>query len=123
MKILMKENYGNLKTLEKMGINKKNDFTTEQLLDENLKNNGGESRKEVSTRVNSSFNNIISKNLGKKIAIVSHGATLKFLLMNWCKLNVKNELEYNKNIIRLNSPGVIKLIFSDDKIKEIEQIV
>lgn len=29
MKILMKENYGNLKTLEKMGINKKNDFTTE----------------------------------------------------------------------------------------------
>lgn len=43
--------------------------------------------------------------------------------MNWCKLNVNNELEYNKNIIRLNSPGVIKLIFSDDKIKEIEQIV
>lgn len=123
MKILMKENYGNLKTLEKMGINKENDFTTEQLLDENLKNNGGESRKEVSTRVNSSFNNIISKNLCKKIAIVSHGATLKFLLMNWCKLNVNNELEYNKNIIRLNSPGVIKLIFSDDKIKEIEQIV
>lgn len=119
----MKGNYGNLKTLEKMGINKENDFTTEQLLDENLKNNGGESRKEVSTRVNSSFNNIISKNLGKKIAIVSHGATLKFLLMNWCKLNVNNELEYNKNIIRLNSPGVIKLIFSDDKIKEIEQIV
>ena len=42
MKILMKGNYGNLKTLEKLGINRKNDFTTEQLLDENLKNKGGE---------------------------------------------------------------------------------
>ena len=34
----MKENCGNLTTLLKLGENKRNSFTTEQLLDEKLKN-------------------------------------------------------------------------------------
>ena len=38
MKILMRENYGDLKSLQELGKIKQNSFTIEQLLDEKLKN-------------------------------------------------------------------------------------
>ncbi len=41
---------GNLETLKKLGKTKKFKYTTEQLLDENLTNIGGESRKETTER-------------------------------------------------------------------------
>lgn len=119
----MKENYGNLITLKELGKEKNNSFTIEQLLDENLKNLDGESRKEVTDRMEKSFNNILKENLGNRIVIVSHGASIKFLLMKWCKLNNKNEMEFNKKIIKLNSPGIIKLIFEDNELLELEQIL
>ena len=119
----MKENYGDLITLRELGKGKSNSFTTDQLLDENLKNVDGESRKEVTDRVERSFNTILKENMEKRIAIVSHGATIKFLLMKWCKLNDKNEIQFNKKTINLNSPGIIKLIFEDNELLKLEQIL
>lgn len=119
----MKENYGNLESLKELGKNKTNSFTTEQLLDENLKNLEGENRIEVTARMNKAFNRIISENTDKKIVIVSHGAAIKFLLMNWCKLNNDNQLEYDGKIIKLNSPGVIKLSIKNKEVKKVEQII
>jgi len=119
----MKENYGNLESLKELGKNKANSFTTEQLLDENLKNLEGENRIEVTARMNRAFNRIISENTDKRIAIVSHGAAIKFLLMKWCKLNNDNQLEYDSKIIKLNSPGVIKLLIKNKEVKKVEQIV
>lgn len=119
----MKENYGNLEKLKKLGEGKKNSFTTEQLLDENLKNIDGESRKEVMQRMEKSFNRIFNENIGKKIAIVSHGASIKFLLTKWCILNARNNLEFNDKEISLNSPGVIKLVFNNSKLINIEEII
>ena len=100
-----------------------NSFTIEQLLDENLKNVGGESRKEVKERMEKSFDVILKENFEKRIAIVSHGAAIKFFLMKWCKLNNKNEMQFNKKIIELNSPGIIRLIFENNMLLELEQIL
>lgn len=48
----MKENYGNLDALKKLGEGKKLSFTKEQLIDKDLKNIDGESNKEVEKRMN-----------------------------------------------------------------------
>lgn len=114
---------GNLKELEILGKDKKHSFTTEQLIDKNLKNKDGESRLEAEERINKCFNKIFKENIGKKVAIVSHGAILKFLIMKWCKLNDKFEIEFNKNIIKLDSPGIIKLIFEDENFIELKNII
>lgn len=118
-----KENYGDLESLKLLGKNKKYPYTTEQLLDENLKNLDGESRAEVTCRFEEAFNSILSQNSGKNLVIVSHGAAIKFLLLKWCTLNDNYELEYNNKEIKLNSPGVIKLTFSDKNLLNLEQIV
>lgn len=114
---------GNLKELEILGKDKKHSFTTEQLIDKNFKNIDGESRLEAEERINKCFNKIFKENIGKKVAIVSHGAILKFLIMKWCKLNDKFEIEFNKNIIKLDSPGIIKLIFEDENFIELKNII
>lgn len=115
---------GDLNSLKELGKNKKYSFTEEQLLDENLKNVGGESRLEVSKRMTDVLNKILCENNGKKIAIVSHGAALKFLLMNWCKLNEKMKLVYkDKVILDLKSPCVIKLEFNGNKLENLSVIL
>lgn len=122
MKTLMKESYGDLKKLEELGKIKQNSFTVEQLLDKQLKNVDGESRVEVTDRMEKAFNRVFSENLGKNIAIVSHGASIKFLLMKWCNLNNNNQLEFNGKTINLNSPGVLKLLFDSKNLIELVQI-
>ncbi len=109
--------------MEELGKNKQNSFTIEQLIDEQLKNVDGENRIEVTNRMNKAFNRVFFENLGKNIAIVSHGASIKFLLMKWCKLNKKNQLEFNGKILSLNSPGVLKLLFNGENLIELVQIV
>ena len=114
---------GDLKELKNIGTNKKYSFTIEQLLDENLKNINGENRKEVTKRIEIAFDKILSENMGKKIAIVSHGAAIKFLLMKWCSLSMNMEIKYINKKITLNSPGILKLIFEDKKLLDIIQII
>lgn len=123
MKDLMKESFGDLNKLKILGESKTNSFTTEQLIDENLKNVGGESRKEVSERMEKSFYRVFNENIGKNIAIVSHGASIKFFLMKWCRLNSKNQLEYEKNVISVSSPGVILLKFNNENLISLKQIL
>ena len=119
----MRENYGDLKSLEELGKIKKESFTIEQLLDETLKNKDGESREEVANRMEMALEHILKENSGKNIAVVSHGAAIKFLLMNWCNLNKNNQIEFKDKIITLNSPGVLRLVFDDMDLKELVLIV
>ena len=123
MKTLMKESYGDLKKLEELGKMRKNSFTIEQLLNERLKNADGESRMEVTERMEKAFYRVLFENLGKNIAIVSHGASIKFLLMKWCDLNMNNQLEFRGKMINLNSPGVLKLVFDSKNLIELVQVV
>ena len=119
----MKESFGNLDTLKQLEQIYKNPFTIEQLIDEDLKNEDGENRKEVTLRMEKALKNILKENIGRRVAIISHGAAIKFLLMKWVKLNNENKLEFNNEIITTNSPGVIELIFEDDKLLNLKQIV
>lgn len=114
---------GSLEELKILGENKKNLYTTEQMLDENLKTSDGENRKEVTARMERKLNEVLEENRGKRIVLLSHGAAIKFLLMKWCKLNEENILEYNNRKIILNSPGLIKLTCSDSEIIDIQQII
>ena len=113
---------GNLVTLKELGKGKKHSFTEEQLLDGNLKNIDGESRFEVYKRMKSFFDKILEENEGKKIAIVSHGAAIKFLLTDWCKVNEDGKLVYNNDIIEVTSPCIICLELEKKTLKELRVI-
>ena len=86
-------------------------------MDENLKNIDGENRIEVNKRMTTSLNKILKDNAGKKVVIVSHGAAIKFLLMNWCDLNENCKLVYNNSIIEVESPSAIKLEFRKENLE------
>ena len=58
----------------------------------------------------------------RNIAFVSHGASIKFFLSQYCNLNDDIELVYNGKIVKVSSPGVIKLEVIGGKVKSIEQI-
>ena len=112
----MKENYGDLNELQMIGKNKNNPYTIEQILNPNLKCKDGESMKEVQARMQKSISKILENNYGKKVAIVSHGAAIKFFLMELCKikdnkkrLKQKEERKvYNEKINRNNQEKMDK---------------
>ena len=112
---------GNLNNLKDIGKNKKYSYTEEQLLDEKLKNIDGENRVEVNNRMSNSLNKILRENEGKNIVIVSHGAAIKFLLMNWCELNKNFKLTYKDVILDITSPCLLKLTFRKNKLVSLEQ--
>lgn len=117
---------GNLEELKKLGEGKKNSYTVEQLLDENFKNVDSESMLEVRERALSAIEEILKENVGKNICIVTHGALIKFLLLNYAVLNKETlEIEFNgKKIVgaKLNSPDLIKLTYEDNKLIDMEHI-
>ena len=76
---------------------------SEQFMNPNYKTIGGESQKEVRTRMLEGLLDVLASNRGKRVAIFSHGIAISFLLQEF-----NNKIIYNK---RLNSPEVFKLIF------------
>lgn len=105
-----------------MGKGKTRTFTEEQLLDENLKNIEGESNIEVKERMQGFFQELIQKEEKQNIAIVSHGASIKFFLQQFCELSENLELLYNDSVLQIHSPSVIKLEIQNGKIHNIIQI-
>lgn len=69
------------------------------------------------------LNKVLKQNEGKNIVIVSHGALIKFLLMNWCKLNDELKLTYKNSIIDLKSLSLIKLEFDEMNLDNLRVIV
>lgn len=113
---------GNLEKLKELGENKTRSFVEEQLLNENFKNIDGESRKEVYERMSSCINDILDTE-NEKIAIVSHGAAIKYYLLKVCELDEKCNLIYKGKILNITSPCLLKITFEDKKIIEINQII
>ncbi len=66
-------------------------FERKQLLDENYKISGGESQKEVRERMYNALIRIIDKNKNKRIAIVSHGTALSYLISKWCDIKLEDD--------------------------------
>lgn len=113
---------GNLETLKELGKDKKYSYIEEQLLDEKLKNIDGENRIEVNKRMTNALNKILEQNEGKNIAVVSHGGSIKFYLLSYCKLNENLNLEYKGKELTIDSPCLLKLTFRNSELVDLEQI-
>ncbi len=69
------------------------------------------------------LNEILEKYQGKKIAVVSHGGAIKFLLLNWCKVNNNLKLEYKEKELNITSPCLLKLTFESKELIDLKQII
>ena len=115
---------GNLKEIEEFMKNKKTkDPSQEQLLDRTFRTSDGESAEQTRKRMNIFFDKILKEYEGKRIAILSHGGSIKFFFLNWCIVNKNMKLVYRKNIILdIKSPCLLKLTFRKNKLTNLEQI-
>lgn len=115
---------GNLEEIAIFMKDKKTrDPSQEQLLYPKFKTSDGESAEDTNKRMTEFLNECLNENKGKKIAIVSHGGSIKFLLLNWCKVNENMKLEYKDKELNVTSPSVLKLTFKDEELMNIEQII
>ena len=114
---------GNLKELAEFMKNKNTrDPSQEQLLDRKFKTSDGESAEETNQRMTKFFDTILKEYAGKKIVVVSHGGSIKFFLLNWCKVNKEVKLVYKNTILDITSPCLLKMTFRGDKLINIEQL-
>ena len=106
----------------KVGIVQKDDITIKQYSNENLRNPEGETRKEVQDRMKNGLIDAINNSRGKNIAIFTHGASLTFLLMEWCKLEyIQNDkhkcMSFRGKVFvdkGFDAPEVFKLEFDEN---------
>lgn len=114
---------GNLQELAEFMKNKNTrDPSQEQLLDRNFKTTGGESAEETNQRMTEFFDKIIKEYEGKKIVVVSHGGSIKFFLLNWCKVNEDVKLVYNNKVLDITSPCLLKMTFRNNELINLEQL-
>lgn len=115
---------GNLGELAVFMKDKKTrDPSQEQLLYPEFKTSDGESAQDTNKRMGEFLNEILEKYKGKRLAIVSHGGSIKFLLLNWCKVNKNIKLGYREKELNITSPCLLKLTFDSKKLVDLEQIV
>lgn len=112
--------------LEELGKSKSNPYTVEQMLDSKLKNVDGESSEEVRGRMLECVNEILKKHSEKKVAVISHGAAIKYFLQNWCEYVYEEDtLYYNGKIAcprKLESPSVLKLEFDGENLMGVKMV-
>lgn len=106
-------------------------FWLTQLYDEDAKAIDGESRKEVCNRMLEFINYILDNYKDKRVVLVSHGAAITFLLMNWCELvsasleTKSRHLTFNgKDVINgvMNCPDVFKLEFDGNELIDLKKV-
>ena len=121
---LSERKLGNLQELgEFMKDKNTRDPSQEQLLDRTFRTSDGESAEQTRERMNKFFDKILKEYEGKRIAVISHGGSIKFFLLNWCTVNENVKLVYNKNtILNIKSPCLLKLTFRKDELIDLEQL-
>ena len=114
---------GNLKELgECMKDKKTRDPSQEQLLDRKFKTSDGESAEDTKQRMTNFFNRILKEYKGKRIAVISHGGSIKFYLLSYCKVNERLNLEYKEKELSITSPCLLKMIFKNNELINLERI-
>lgn len=120
---LSERKLGNLKELgEFMKDKATRDPSQEQLLDRTFRTSDGESADQTRERMNKFFDKILKEYEGKRIAIISHGGSIKFFLLNWCEVNKDVKLVYKDIVLDITSPCLLKMTFRENKLMNIEQI-
>lgn len=113
---------GNMEDLAKWMENKKYGVVQSYLLDKKYKGRDGESCEEATKRISEFLSFILDEYKEKRIALVSHGAVLSFLLTNWCDLNEDVRLIWNNKILEIKEPSITKLTFDNKNLINIESI-
>ena len=106
-----------VKNMSKLPVN----FCFRQLEDWDYKILGGESLKQVSRRMRNVFMEILKRNLGSRIVIVSHSTAITTLFDNWCDIRINYatelaEIRYGNKLIfdgNWSAPELFKLEFDD----------
>lgn len=88
------------------------------MIDNSLKCTNGESFIEVEKRMDEAIKNIVKNNIERKVAIVSHGAAIKYYLKKYCDFR-NNKLVYKGKEIKIDSPSILKLEFEGLKLEKI----
>ena len=115
-KRLSERKLGNLEDLAKfMAYKETRDPSREQLAFPEFKTRDGESANETNSE-------ILEKYEGKRIAVIRHGGSIKFLLLSSCKVNKNLNLEYKKNELFISSPCLLKMTFRQNELLNLEQI-
>lgn len=100
-------------------------FEQRQWTDGDFKLSNGESRNEVTDRMYKTLVGILSDYRGKRVAIVSHGTAISFLLDKWCDISlnynddnkIDTKIIFNNKVIfngNFPAPCVFKLVFDDN---------
>jgi len=113
---------GSIEDLAKWMKDKKYGVVQSYLLDREYKGKDGESCNEATKRVTEFVNYILKEYKEKRIAIISHGALISFLLTNWCGLNEEAKLVWKEKIIEIKEPSITKLVFEENSLIDIESI-
>lgn len=120
---LSERKLGNLRELgEFMKDKSTKDPSQEQLLDREFKTSDGESAEDTRQRMTKFFDRILEEYEGKRIAVVSHGGSIKFFLLNWCEVNEDVKLVYNNTVLDITSPCLLKMTFRKNELVNLEQI-
>lgn len=109
------------------------DFNVKQWNDIDYKLPNGESRRDVTNKMYNALIRVINDYKNKRIAIVSHGTAISFLLDKWCDVfvNYNNDNKMNTKIVfknkiifdnNISAPCVFKIVFDDNNIISIENI-
>ena len=107
------------------------DWFVKQYENKDFKTEGGESQREVVSRMNEIIDEILTNNEDKQIAIFSHGYAICFYLLQFAKLEY---IDLNKNITMkykgeiildglLNAPEIFKLEFEHKDLISIKHLV
>lgn len=115
---------GNLEEISVFMKDKKTrDPSQEQLLYPKFKTSDGESAEETNKRMTEFLSKCLKEYKEKRVAIISHGGSIKFLLLNWCTVNNNMKLEYEGRELNITSPCLLKLTFKEKQLVNLEQIV
>ncbi len=110
----------------KFGVNDMSElpatFIENQFRDWNYKIENGESANEVSKRMNEVLIEILNKNQGKNIAVVSHGTAISTMVKTWCNVVLNEETKliefyFNNELVfdgNWNCPELFKLEFDNN---------
>lgn len=113
---------GSIEDLANWMKDKKCNVVQAYLMDRTYKGREGESCEEAYKRVKEFLDHILHKYEGQRVALVSHGALISFLLTNWCELNDDIKLVWKDKIIEIKEPSITKLTFEQDNLIDIESI-
>ena len=115
---------GNLEEIAVFMKDKKTrDPSQEQLLYPKFKTSDGESAEETNKRMTEFLSKCLEEYKEKRVAIISHGGSIKFLLLNWCTVNNNMKLEYEGRELNITSPCLLKLTFKEKQLVNLEQII